>query len=155
VSRALGSAGAVHMPLEVINDGAGRMQISSIVIGFDGPPRMPAMPPGALAAFLPFQPTASRVFLASDALSIAAPLFWSSVSPSVEVALLIRRGDATVSRREEMVTAGSTSSGDHRRALFDATVPLKDLGAGEYLLVIQATRADGQKSERAVAFEVK
>ena len=93
-SQALGRAGTVHLPVEVINPSRADLQISSVVLGFTGPPREAAVPAGALKDLLPFQPTTTRAFRQADTLRVFAPIFWGSPGASAEVTISVR-GDGT------------------------------------------------------------
>lgn len=155
VSRTLGTAGAVHMPLEVIKPEAGRVQVSAVVLGLDGPPRQATMPPGALGGLVPFQPTVARAFAPTQTLRVFAPLFWSSKDSTAELTLVVRREDAEVRRIAATVNGTPTGAGDHRRGAFETTIPLAGLSPGTYLLEVRAALAKGQPFDRVVAFEVK
>ena len=79
-------AGTLALPIEVPNIKNDALQIASVVLGFDGPPREAAMRADSIAALLPFQPTTTRTFAATDTLRVFAPLFWGGL---VAVGLVI------------------------------------------------------------------
>ncbi len=151
-SQALGRAGTVYLPVEVIKPSRDDPQMSTVAIGFDGPPRQAAVPPGALKDLLPFQPTTTRAFAASDTLRVFAPIFWGSPESSVDVTIAIS-GDATTAPRVE--TLHATADAGHRHAALDTTIPLDGLLPGQYVLDLTARAGTGPPAHREVAFEIK
>ena len=151
-SQALGRAGTVHLPVEVINPSRADLQISSVVLGFAGPPREAAVPAGALKDLLPFQPTTTRAFRQTDTLRVFAPIFWGSPDASAEVTIGVR-GDGTLPASVTPV-AGSPA-GRRREARLDTTVPLQPLSPGHYVLEVTARLRSGQTARREIAFEIK
>jgi VWFA-related protein len=152
-SRALGKTGTVHIPLEIPNPSDDALFMGGVVIGLAGAAPQPAMPPNALKDLVPFQPTTTRVFAASDALRVFVPVFWGSKEPSVDVALAIL-GEHVTPARSETVTATASTNGHHRGAL-DTTLSLNDLAPGAYTLEVVARLPNGQTTRRDVAFERK
>ena len=151
-SQALGRAGTVHLPVEVINLSKSDLQISTVVLGFDGPAREAAVPAGALKDLVPFQPTTTRTFRPDDTLRIFAPAFWGSADATATVTLAVR-GDATLP--PVVTTARSSAAGRRRQATIDTLFPLKALAPGSYVLEVTAALASGQTARRDVAFEIK
>jgi len=151
-SQALGRAGTVHLPVEVINPSRADLQISSVVLGFTGAPREAAVPAGALKDLLPFQPTTTRAFRQADTLRVFAPIFWGSPDASVEMTIGVR-GDGTLPASVTPV-AGSPA-GRRREARLDTTVPLQTLSPGHYVLEVTARLKSGQNARREIAFEIK
>jgi VWFA-related protein len=151
-SQALGRAGTVHLPVEVINPSKADLQISTVVLGFDGPPREAAMPPGALKDLVPFQPTTTRVFRQADTLRVFAPIFWESADTSAEVTIGVR-GDGT--RPVSVTPVAGSPAGRRRDARFDTTFPLQPLSPGHYVLEITARLKSGQTAHREIAFEIR
>ncbi|MFI5177322.1 MAG: VWA domain-containing protein [Vicinamibacterales bacterium] len=152
-SQALGRAGTVHLPVEVINSSKGDLQISTVVLGFDGPAREAAVPAGVLKDLVPFQPTTTRVFRRDDPLRVFAPIFWGSAEPAASVTLSVR-GDGAL---PPVVTIAARSSGAGRQhhAAIDTPFPLKALAPGAYVLEVAAQLGRGQTARRDVSFEIK
>jgi len=151
-SQALGRAGAVHLPVEVIDPSRAELQISSVVLGFAGPPREAAVPAGVLTNLVPFQPTTTRAFHAADTLQVFAPIFWGSPDTSVDVTIGIR-GDGTLP--PSVTAVAGSPAGRRREARLDTTVPLQALSPGHYVLEVTARLANGQTAHREIAFEIK
>jgi hypothetical protein len=135
-SRSLGKTGTVHIPLEIPNPSDDALFMGGVVIGLAGAPAQSAMPPNALKDLVPFQPTTTRVFAASDTLRVFVPVFWGSKEPSVDVALAIL-GEHVTPARTETVTAPASANGHHRGVL-NTTLSLTDLAPGSYTLEVVA-----------------
>jgi VWFA-related protein len=134
-SQTLDRVGSVHIPLEVINPAADKLQISGVVIGFAGEKRQDAMPPRAFDGILPFQPTTSRTFEQADTLQIFAAVHGKRAA-EVQVGLAVHGGSKPL-------------------AVNGTTLPLKDLAPGAYTLEVMARLPDGQSATRSVAFTIK
>ena len=151
-SAAQGTAGTIHLPLEVVDPDAKKLQISTIALGFAGPPRLAALPPNALKDVLPFQPTTARTFAATDVLRVYAPVIWKGTDASADVVLTLRRGDNNLTRYEKV--AAQPLAGDRRQAVLDTIVELRGLSPGDYLMEI-AARVPSSESRRTIAFTVR
>lgn len=176
-SRHLGKIGVIHAALEVPKPNSDNTELGGIVLGYAGPAREEAKPKGALAGLIPFQPTTDRTFSASDSLQIFAPVFWkpsgtsrSAMAPrtnvpvavpiggsgagpgAATVMLSIRQGSKTIVERRDQVEPETTA--DRSQASFMATLPLKGVPPGAYVLMISAS-AGGSVAKREVAFTVK
>jgi VWFA-related protein len=152
-SQSLGRAGTVHLPVEVTSPSRHDVEMTSVVLGFDGPPRQAAVPPGALKDLVPFQPTTTRVFARADTLRLFAPIFWDSPASSLDVTIGVS-GDATIGPRHEEVAGRATTGRQHRGAL-ETTVPLASFPPGQYVFEITARLDDAHVVRRDVAFEIR
>ena len=125
-----------------------------MVIGFEGPLRQAAMPPGAFKDLVPFQPTTDRTFAESDVLRVFVPLFWSSKETSAGVTVSIRSAESVLTEQLSRVT-GVPGDGNRRHASFNGVVRLRDLPPGNYVLAVAATLTGGRAATREVAFELR
>jgi VWFA-related protein len=150
-SQTQGAAGSIHVPVEPIDPGTNALQISALVIGFDGPPREAAVPPGALSRLLPLQPTTTRAFARADTLRVFGRLFWRSKTDAAATLAIVGGHDMP---REIRLTPVAAASGRHE-STFDLTQSLAGLGAGAYTLRVDAKLSNGQTARRDVAFDVK
>ena len=151
-SQALGRAGTVYLPVEVIKPSSRDVQMSGVVIGFDGPPREAAVPEGVLRNLVPFQPTTDRAFARTDTLRVFAPVFWGTPDDAVEVTMSVS-GDGTIPPRTEHV-AGKSGAGGARRGALDTTLALDSLAPGHYVLELSAHVGSSPVARRDVAFDV-
>jgi VWFA-related protein len=157
-SRALDRAASIHVPVEAINPSRDVLQIGAIVLGFAGPPRQAAVPPGAFKGLVPIQPSTSRAFVAADTLQLFAPCFWRTADATALVTIAIRRGDQIVltARADlpgEALNSRTVSRG--KQAALNATLPLKSLAPGAYVLEVTGRLTSGSIARRSVAFEIK
>jgi len=179
-SHHLGKIGVIHTAVEAPRLDDDNTQLGGIQIGYAGPPREEAKPKGALADLVPFQPTTDRTFSAADSLKIFAPVFWKgganarSAPPArpgtapivigggasgpgaATVTLSIRQGaKLLVERRDQLeAEADTTDATTMSHASFVATLPLKGVPPGDYVLTI-AVSATGRPARREVAFSIK
>lgn len=177
-SRHLGKIGVIHTALEVPKPNSDNTELGGVVLGYAGPAREDAKPKGALEGLIPFQPTTDRTFTSSDSLQVFAPVFWkpsgtsrptmaprsnlpvpvaigagSGAGPgAVNVMLSIRQGAKVIVERRDQVEPETTA--DRSQASFMATLPLKALSPGAYILTISAN-AGGSTAKREVAFVVR
>lgn len=178
-SRHLGKIGVIHTALEIPKSDSDNTELGGIVLGYADGPREDAKPKGPLKDLVPFQPTTDRAFTASDTLRIFAPVFWrgnaagrntavarpgappamvlgGSGDGSATVTLSIRQGARVLVERRDLVEldiAGANMAG-RSSASFAATLPLKGVPPGNYVLTISAS-AKGSPAKREVAFSVK
>jgi hypothetical protein len=178
-SHHLGKIGVIHTSVEAPKLDGDSTELGGILIGYAGAPREESKPKGALTDLVPFQPTTDRSFSASDSLRIFAPVFWKGTaagrSPQVArapvpvsigggasgpgaatVTLSIRQGmKLLVERRDQLepdADPADTSGLSH--ASFVATLPLKGVPPGDYVLTIAAS-ATGRPAKREVAFTIR
>lgn len=151
-SQALGKAGMIQVPIEMPRESKG-LTMGGIAVGFDGPPREAAMAPEALAALIPFQPTTSRTFAASDVLRVFGHIYWKDKGAQPQVATTLTGPSGTTTSAP--VLSAMTPAGDQQDAVIAAVLPMNGLAAGQYHLAISATLAGGKPVSRDVLFEVK
>ena len=129
-----------------------RLQMSSVVIGFAGPPREPALGVDLIKAILPFQPTTTRTFTSIDSVRIVARSFLAGNDGSVNITLRVRGLDTFAPQQTEL--AGTQRSGGRREALVDVTLPLRGMMPGAYALELAARLPNGQSAMREVPFRI-
>ncbi len=151
-SDALGRAGSVNLPVAPLDVKKNRVALGGIVVGYDGPPRLPALHAGASARAVPFQPTTDREFTAEDTLRLFVPMVWTMKDDHVTVTWSI--GGTTPVLKGEATVAGA-SAGSMRRGALDVTVPLHPLAPGQYVLTVEATLAREAQAARAIRLSVK
>ncbi len=150
-SRASGAVGSVHLPVEPINPSKDGLQMSALAIGFDGPPRETAVPPGALTRLMPLQPTTARTFAAADTLRVFGRLFWSAKAPAATTTIEIVGGP----NPPRVVPITAVAAGGRHSDSFDVVQPLAGLAPGSYALRLEARLPTGQIAHRDVAFEIR
>lgn len=151
-SQALGKAGTSQVPIDVPKVSDGKLQMSGVAIGFDGPAREGAMNGSLIAQLLPFQPTTTREFRSSDTLKLFARLFWKGKDqPAVTVTIDGPGAPVTVTPP----VAVQAADRGRQEAVLDTTLPLKNLTPGRYHLAIDARLPNGQTAGRIVLFEVR
>lgn len=153
VSRALGKAGSVQMLIEAPKTSDNKVQLSGVVVGTTNAPGATAIDAEAIKDLVPFQPTTSRTFAATDTLRVFAHAFWGSKDSAVNVTIGVA-GPSTMAPRTIALTGARNSDG-HTEGTLDTSVPLSGLAAGRYQLEIMAKLASGQTAKRVVPFEVK
>lgn len=154
VSRALGRAGSVDLAFEPPQFSDDRLQLTAPVLGLDGAPPAPALEAGTIAALVPFQPTTTRAFAASDTLRIFAHVLWSGKDPKdAQAAVTLSVTGAAQPPVAVAVTAPVDATGRHAGSL-DARLPLAGLSPGRYTLVVGA-QLGKQRAARDVAFEIR
>jgi hypothetical protein len=151
-SQVLGKAGMIQLPIEMPKQSKG-LTMGGIAVGFAGPPREAAMAPDAFATLIPFQPTTSRTFAASDVLRLFGHVYWkdSHAQPVVEMTLTGPVGAVT----SAPTLSAMKSAGDQQDAVIAAMLPLNGLAAGKYHLAVSATLPGGKPVSRDVLFEVR
>ncbi len=151
-SQALGKAGTSQVEIIVPKVSDGKLQMSGVAIGFDGPPRQGVMNAQLISQLLPFQPTTAREFASADTLKLFARLFWKGRDqPAVTVSIT---GSGAPLTSTPAVTV-SAADGGRQEAVLDTALPLKNLVPGRYHLVVDARLPNGQTASRIVLFEVK
>jgi VWFA-related protein len=150
-SKALGRVGTLAIPIVVPDPSKGTLQMLSLVLGVASP-REAVMRPNTVAGVLPFQPTVSRAFSATDTLRLFAPLSWGSNDSAAAVTLTLAGPSGSTSKTLEATAVAPV--GGVRRAAFEQQLPLADLKPGAYQLEVTARLASGASTTRAIAFEV-
>ncbi|HKW02138.1 MAG TPA: VWA domain-containing protein [Vicinamibacterales bacterium] len=153
-SQTQAAAGSIHVPVEPIDPAKDLLQVSALVIGFDGAPREAAVPPGSLDRLLPFQPTTARTFASSDTIRIFGRLFWHSSSSAVPTATLTVVGPHEIAQETQVMPRAVLVNGRHE-GTFDLARSLDGLAAGAYSLRLDAKLPNGQTARRDVAFEIR
>jgi VWFA-related protein len=148
-SHTLHKTGVIHVPVDVIRPSRSEIQISTVAIGFAGPPREDAVPADAFTKVLPFQPTTIRTFSPSDTLRVFVPMFWSGAE-AASVSMSITQGHSVIMQRHDDVTPIAGMRG----ASLGVTLPLVDVPTGSYILSVTAL-VNGRSARRDVAFDVR
>jgi hypothetical protein len=153
-SQALGKAGSVQLLLDVPNVSTSKLQVGGLILGVMGAGGESAREPDNLKALVPFQPTTTRTFAATDTVQVFAALFWASKDPTAHAVVSVRRGPDVVAHQETDVQ-GVVTKGDHRTGTARADLSLSGLTAGEYTLNLEARLPNGQSAARTVPFAIK
>jgi len=155
-SKTLGKAGTIQMPIEVPKLTDNKLQLSGVAIGYPGGMREAAMGADALKALVPFQPTTTRTFAATDTLRVFARAFWGTKDADASATLTVS-GPGTGAARPPQAVAlvAAAAAGGHRQATLDTTLPLTGLVAGDYVLHVDVRLPSGQTARRDVVFAVK
>ena len=149
-SQQLGRAGTVQLPIDVPNPGDARLQLSGIAIGKAGSNAL-VLNADILKPVVPFQPTTTRTFAATDTLRVFGRAFWRD---KADAAVLISIKNVPGSLIEPALIRSPGIKGG-QQASFDAGVPLARLSPGSYLLVVTAQLKDGKVVTREVPFTVR
>jgi VWFA-related protein len=149
-SQQLGRAGTVQLPMDVPNASDPRLQLSGVALGVVGT-RQSAMNAQFLTAVVPFQPTTSRTFAATDTLRVFGRAFWRD---KAEAAVTVAIKGAPETLQQVALSALPGIKGGQQGA-FDAEVPLRPLVSGSYLLVVTAQLKSGKPVVREVPFAVR
>jgi VWFA-related protein len=151
-SQALGKAGTSQVALDVPKPSDGKLQMSAVAVGFDGPVREGAMNGALIAPLIPFQPTTTRTFASADTLKLFARMFYKGKDdPAVTLTITGTGAPVTVTP----LVKATPADGGRMEAVLDTTLPLKNLAPGRYHLAIDARLPSGQTAGRIVLFEVK
>jgi VWFA-related protein len=153
-SQALGKTGSVQLLIDVPNVSNSKLQVGGVVLGVVGANGAAAREPDNLKPLVPFQPTTSRTFAATDTLQVFAPLFWASKDSAAHAVVSVRRGSDVVAHQETDVQSVVTK-GDHRTAAARTDLPLSGLTAGKYTLDLDVRLPNGQSAARTVPFAIK
>ena len=156
-SQSLGKAGTSQVAIDVPKVSDGKLQMSGVAIGFDGPAREGAMNASLIAQLLPFQPTTTREFRSSDTLKLFARLFWKGRGQPAVTLRVTPAAPGTESAALQVTPEVKPQAADGGRmeAVLDTTLPLKSLSPGRYHLAVDARLPNGQSAGRVVLFGVK
>ena len=152
-SQALGKAGTVQVPVDVPKASDSRLQMSSLVLTLDDPPKIGVMGADLIADLVPFQPMLGRSFTNADAIRVFARLFWESreAEATATVTIIGPRAPKT----QTVKLTGNTTNGNHREATLDTTVALNELAPGSYVLRVEAKLGNGQFAMKEIPFAVR
>jgi VWFA-related protein len=154
-----GSAGSVPIDLEVPDFGAAPLSMSGIVVSSESSAGIPTTRVDELLKdVLPDMPTVTREFPRGDALTVYAEVYDQLTTPhKVEITTTATADDGRVmySRSDQQSSELLRNPGDGFGHL--ATIPLKDVIPGRYVLKIEArsTAAGAASAVREVEFTVR
>jgi VWFA-related protein len=153
-SQALGTAGTVQFSIDVPKPSDSKLQWGGVAIGFADFGRQAALRGDAIKTLVPFQPTTTRSFKATDTLRVFGRLFWGSKDAAADVTLTI--ADAAGRAPQVLSVPGAPAAGNASRheGTLTTLVPLRGLAVGTYTLRVEARLASGQVARKDVAFEV-
>ena len=126
------------------------LQLGGIVLG-TASQTASAAEADAIKDLVPFQPTTSRTFAATDTLRVYSRLFWGTKDASVDVTLTVP--DSSVAPRAFTLTGMKDRRGKSE-AVLDTTLPLAGLAPGKYQLDITA-KIGKPTAKRVVPIEVR
>ncbi|HUL73869.1 MAG TPA: hypothetical protein VLT86_12245, partial [Vicinamibacterales bacterium] len=152
-SRALGKAGSVQMPVDVPKASGNKILLGGVVIGTAGARAEAMTEADAIEGLVPFQPTTTRVFAASDTLRVFARAFWGSKDPAVTMTLTVT--GSSKAAPQSLSVNGVHDQNGRLSAVIDTTVPLAGLAPGRYQLAVNARLSNGQPATRIVPLEIK
>ena len=134
-SAKLATGGSVYLDVDVPDLRSAPLWLGGLVVGYDGPARVPTAPPSARRPTprLPFPPTLDRAFEPTDVLRVYAEI---GAKEAGDVTSALHVLDAS-GRIVSTPSASLSGSPVH----LDARVPLVDLAPGGYVLL--ATLSDG------------
>jgi len=145
--------GTVHTHVDVPDFARAPLSISGVLV--EAFPAALAAPPALLTDLAEIQPTTRRVFARSDTVAVAARIYQGGEPRAVS--FVIRVTDASGKHvRDQSGTIGADDFTGKRERSFEVRQPLvvDDLSPGEYLLTLQATRAD-RTEQRLVRFTIR
>ena len=108
---------------------------------------------GAIKDLIPFQPTTSRAFAATDTVRVFAHAFWGSKDQAVSVTLNL--SGPSKSSPQVITLNGSPNPSGRSEATLDTTLPLSGLAPGRYQLEVAARLPNKQMARRILPFEVR
>ena len=151
-SRALGKTGTTHIAIDPPDFDTKKLQMSGLVIGLPTSAADAAMGLDSLKGIVPFQPTTSRTFAASETLRVYSRVTWGGDDDRAAVRLSVTGHEGSPVR--ESTIPGRLVSPGRKLGELDVTVPLNGLAAGDHVLTIEAVQ--GNKSvTRQVPFEIR
>jgi VWFA-related protein len=136
-----GRSGSIHHTVEVPDFAKGPLALSGIVLTAASAARTPtARPDPDLKELLPGPPTTAREFRAGDILALFVEVYDNEPSRphKVEITTTVRAADGRVVFKAEETRSSEELQG--RRGGYGHTVqiPLRDLGAGLYVIRVEA-----------------
>ncbi|HET9372064.1 MAG TPA: VWA domain-containing protein [Vicinamibacterales bacterium] len=149
-SRSLGRTGTTHVPLDVPNFRKTDVQLSPIVIGSTVHAVDASVGLDALRGLVPFQPTTTRTFAATDRLRVFARVYWGSSDTRVTADVQV---DGKSMHRDALTVR--TPAPGRREATVDAVLPLGDLSAGQHVLSVIVETEKGKRAVKSVPFAVE
>jgi VWFA-related protein len=154
-SQALGRAGTIQLPISVPKPADSKLQFGGVVLGFADFGREASLQRELLNGLVPFQPTTTRAFAATDTLRVFSRLFWGSKDEAADVTITIAGAGGRAPQSVHVPGAPSTANPSRREGTVTTTVPMKDLAAGAHVLHLEARLSGGQAVTKDIPFEVK
>jgi VWFA-related protein len=147
-----GLAGGAFTDVEVPDFSKSDLALSGLVLG---QPRVgEPSPSDVLAAVMPIVATVRREFVANERMTAFARIYHGAKNPATGVQLSARiLGTVPAPVFEDTRTFEASRFTADRSADYALELPLARLAAGEYLLIVEATR-DKQRTNRSVRFRV-
>jgi VWFA-related protein len=152
-SRTLGRLGSTHLPIVVPKLVSNSLHLTPPVFGMGGAVREPALNGQAIAGLVPFQPTTTRTFAATDAVRVFVRAFVPESAPAVTATLTVRGTSVERVQRETLAVQSSPRS--VREASWELALPLAGLPTGAYVVQVVATDPAGRTDRREVSFMIK
>jgi VWFA-related protein len=153
-SQALGKTGTANIYVTAPDFTDNKLQLSGIVLGATSNAIDVSTGLDLLRTVLPFQPTMSRTFTASQTLRVFCRSSWGSKDTAVDVTMAVTGSGQPREQQFRLESAAPDRTG-HRAAVLDRELKLADFAPGHYVLTIDAHLTKGQPERRAVPFEVR
>jgi hypothetical protein len=147
------TAGRAHFDLEVPDFSKAPVSLSGVVLNTW--PRAMTVPEDRILSIIPVVPTAARDFAASQSVTAFLRAYQGGTAPLSPVSLTARIVDAdgaTAFNKTETLAPDAFSP--DREADYRLQVPMKQLHAGAYRLIVEAARGS-VTARREVAFTVR
>ncbi len=152
-SRALKKTGTAHIWVDPPDFTNKKLQMSGIVSGTSAMALDAAMGLDTIRGIVPFQPTTSRTFSATETLRLFARLTWDSKPDNASVTIAIT--GAASPAPLHLTVNGQIAAGGHREGVLDTILPLASLAPGAYVLRVEATQPGAKPAIREVPFDVR
>jgi hypothetical protein len=152
LSRATGTKGTVHIPIEVPDLAKAKLEVGLLMLGQSLPPPSQSFEIADELRFLPITPTTARRFAPNDDLRVLARVF-ASAGRKVEGGLVL----TWPSGKSLRVPTSSTTSDLVPGAVdFVGDITLAALPVGRYVLVFTArdTASKNLSAQKALTFEI-
>jgi VWFA-related protein len=153
ISRALATAGTVHVTIDVTDPERAELSVGSVALGL-ATAKVRAMRREVLEGLIPFQPTARRVFSQSDTLEVFAPVSWRGQDDHASVEIVLRSSGAVHYSTVESVSA-ARKPGSPAHALLRVEVPLASVPPGICELQVRASLPGGVTRTRTVRLRIE
>jgi hypothetical protein len=137
-SQVLGKAGTIQLPVDVPKPSDSKLQWGGVVLGFADFLREAALRGEAIKPLVPFQPTTTRTFTATDSLRVFGRVFWGSKDAAADVTLTITGAAGRSPQTLSVTGAPAAGNASRREGTLTTVVPLKGLAAGAYTLHLEA-----------------